>query len=50
MGVILANKDNGGLGVGSLTSINIVLLFKWIWHLKTESTALWKQIITGIHY
>ncbi|GJX60146.1 putative RNA-directed DNA polymerase, eukaryota, reverse transcriptase zinc-binding domain protein [Tanacetum coccineum] len=27
----LASKDHGGLGIGSISGLNIGLLFKWIW-------------------
>lgn len=31
---VFARKDNGGLGLGSLQSINLSLLLKWIWRFK----------------
>nr|GEV77062.1 hypothetical protein [Tanacetum cinerariifolium] len=38
----LANKNNGGLGIGSIYGLNIGLLFKWIWrvHLSDLSGVL----------
>nr|KAJ0193757.1 hypothetical protein LSAT_V11C800390710 [Lactuca sativa] len=46
---VLADKELGGLGVSSLKSLNIALLCKWIWRLKSENSSLWKQVICGIH-
>lgn len=46
---ITASKENGGLGVGSLKSLNIGLLVKWWWRLRKEPTALWSKIVVGIH-
>lgn len=46
---VLVSKECGSLGVGSLRSINIALLFKWIWRIKSVSTTLWSQAICAIH-
>nr|KAJ0200215.1 hypothetical protein LSAT_V11C600306310 [Lactuca sativa] len=46
---VLADKESGGLGVGSLKSLNIALLCKWIWRFKSENSSLWKQAKCGIH-
>lgn len=47
--VVLVPKDMGGLEVGSLMSLNLALLIKWIWRYKTDSTCLWRQVICRIH-
>nr|KAJ0203637.1 hypothetical protein LSAT_V11C500259620 [Lactuca sativa] len=39
----------GGIGLGSIKSLNISLLAKWIWRLKTDSSALWANVIRFIH-
>nr|KAJ0186248.1 hypothetical protein LSAT_V11C900458420 [Lactuca sativa] len=44
--VILASKDQGGLGVGSLKSINISLIFQVD---LLDGSSLWCQVIVGIH-
>ncbi|KAL7591412.1 hypothetical protein Lser_V15G32700 [Lactuca serriola] len=46
---IIASKDNGGLGIGSIRALNIALMAKWWWRLKTEPVSLWCRTITGIH-
>nr|KAJ0204439.1 hypothetical protein LSAT_V11C500287950 [Lactuca sativa] len=46
---VTAPKECGGLGVGSIRALNVGLIVKWWWRLQTESTALWSQVITGIH-
>lgn len=46
---VIADKDKGGLGVGSLKSINISLLVKWLWRLRSESSTQWAKVITGVH-
>lgn len=45
---VLAAKDFGGLGVGSLKSLNIYALCEWIWRLKAETNTLWHRVISGI--
>lgn len=46
---ITAPKENGGLGVGSLRALNIALLSKWWWRLKTDKSTMWCKVITGFH-
>ncbi|GKD55794.1 hypothetical protein Tco_1289181, partial [Tanacetum coccineum] len=46
---VLLSKDSGGLGVSSCFAFNIALLFKWIWHFKTQQRALWVKIVKAIH-
>lgn len=38
-------KDEGGLGVKDLRSMNLTLLSKWRWIGMVEMSALWKDII-----
>nr|GEX14101.1 RNA-directed DNA polymerase, eukaryota, reverse transcriptase zinc-binding domain protein [Tanacetum cinerariifolium] len=38
-----ASFDKGGLGVGSLSAFNKVLLLKWRWHLFNFLNSLWVQ-------
>ncbi|KAI3509571.1 hypothetical protein L1887_24947 [Cichorium endivia] len=42
---VLASKSAGGLGVGSIRALNVALIVKWWWRLKTEKDALWGKII-----
>ncbi|KAI3517218.1 hypothetical protein L1887_16430 [Cichorium endivia] len=46
---VVAPKDKGGLGLGSLKALNIALITKWWWRLRSEKTALWSRVIKGIH-
>lgn len=46
---MIAPKADGGLGVGSIRSLNIGLIVKWWWRLKTEMDSLWGRTIRGIH-
>ena len=48
-GKVIAPKDKGGLGVGSIYALNIGLIVKWWWRLKISPSSLWCRIITGIH-
>lgn len=43
------NKDNGGLWVRSLKSLNISLLVKWWWRLRSEPFTLWEKVITWVY-
>ncbi|GKB82716.1 RNA-directed DNA polymerase, eukaryota, reverse transcriptase zinc-binding domain protein [Tanacetum coccineum] len=40
--------DRGGLGIGSLASLNLALLQKWRWRFYKEK-ALWCRVIKAIH-
>nr|GFA53106.1 RNA-directed DNA polymerase, eukaryota, reverse transcriptase zinc-binding domain protein [Tanacetum cinerariifolium] len=44
-----ASKDLGGLGIGSISGLNIGLLFKWIRRFLCNSSALWVRVIKSIH-
>jgi len=46
---ILVSKDDGGLGVGSLSSFNKAKLFKWRWRFFHSPNALWVFVIKAIH-
>ncbi|KAJ9545124.1 hypothetical protein OSB04_024831 [Centaurea solstitialis] len=43
---VLRDKENGGLGVGSLKALNIAMLGKWWWRERTEPNAKWKEVVT----
>lgn len=45
----LAEKKNGGLGIGSMEDLNKALLAKWFWRYKTEEGSLWVKVIDSIH-
>ncbi|XP_071708271.1 uncharacterized protein [Rutidosis leptorrhynchoides] len=47
--LILASREKGGLGIGSLNSFNLALLLKWWWRLVNNPNALWVQMIKSIH-
>ncbi|KAL4562127.1 hypothetical protein LXL04_034321 [Taraxacum kok-saghyz] len=44
---VIALKDLGGLGVDSIRALNIALLIKWRWRLKTKPNSLWAKVIVG---
>ncbi|XP_023738523.1 uncharacterized protein LOC111886502 [Lactuca sativa] len=46
---IIAPKKVGGIGLGSIYSLNISLLAKWLWRLKSDSSVLWAKVIRGVH-
>lgn len=46
---MIASKEAGGLGIGSLKALNLALMAKWWWRVKTEKDALWVQLISAIH-
>ncbi|KAK9047824.1 hypothetical protein SSX86_033214, partial [Deinandra increscens subsp. villosa] len=46
---ILAPKNKGGLGIGSLNIANLALLSKWIWKYKSDPNSLWAKVIRAIH-
>lgn len=46
---VTSPKEVGGLGLGSLRSLNISFLTKWWWRLRLEQNALWARIIMAIH-
>ncbi|KAL4567347.1 hypothetical protein LXL04_022930 [Taraxacum kok-saghyz] len=47
--VVLGSKKQGGLGVGSIASMNWALLIKWLWRFKNENTTLWRRVVCGLH-
>ncbi|GKC55456.1 RNA-directed DNA polymerase, eukaryota, reverse transcriptase zinc-binding domain protein [Tanacetum coccineum] len=47
--LVLASKEKGGLGIGSLYSLNHALIQKWQWHFFNNPQSLWVQLIKSIH-
>ncbi|GKA43833.1 RNA-directed DNA polymerase, eukaryota, reverse transcriptase zinc-binding domain protein [Tanacetum coccineum] len=47
--LVLASKDRGGLGFGSLHSLNLALLYKWRWRFHNHHNALWAKIIKNLY-
>ncbi|GKB45996.1 RNA-directed DNA polymerase, eukaryota, reverse transcriptase zinc-binding domain protein [Tanacetum coccineum] len=47
--VALASKDKGGLGIGSLYSLNHTLIQKWCWRFLNNPHALWSRLIVAVH-
>ncbi|GJV47498.1 RNA-directed DNA polymerase, eukaryota, reverse transcriptase zinc-binding domain protein [Tanacetum coccineum] len=45
----LTSKDKGGLGIGSLYSLNHALIQKWRWRFLHNPHALWARLIVDIH-
>lgn len=48
-GSILAAKDDGGVGFGSLEGMNHALLYRWRWRAFNNPNSLWVRVITAIH-
>lgn len=46
---VVAPKSEGGLGVGTICTLNTSLLVKWWWRLKTKQYSLQVNVIKGIH-
>ena len=46
---VVAPKSEGGLGVGTIRTLNTSLLVKWWWRLKTEKNSLWVNVVKGFH-
>jgi len=47
--IVVKARKRGGLGLGSLMSKNISMLFKWIWRLNSSGHALWKQVTSHFY-
>ncbi|KAL7616380.1 hypothetical protein Lser_V15G02077 [Lactuca serriola] len=47
--LVIAPKDQGGVGIGSLECFNYALLQKWRWCFLTESNSLWRKVIIALH-
>ncbi|GJY03614.1 RNA-directed DNA polymerase, eukaryota, reverse transcriptase zinc-binding domain protein [Tanacetum coccineum] len=45
----LASKVHGGLGIGSLFSLNQALILKWRWRFFQNPNALWVRVIKAVH-
>lgn len=39
----------GGIGINSLSEMNVALLTKWVWRLKSQPDSLWARCIKSIH-
>ncbi|KAJ0941986.1 putative RNA-directed DNA polymerase [Helianthus annuus] len=46
---IMAPKELGGAGLGSLKEANYALLAKWWWRFKVENNSIWKKVVWSIH-
>ncbi|GKA64157.1 RNA-directed DNA polymerase, eukaryota, reverse transcriptase zinc-binding domain protein [Tanacetum coccineum] len=46
---VMASRLEGGLGVGSLFSLNRAMLFKWLWRFFHNPNALWVSVIRALH-
>lgn len=46
---VMAPKEIGGLGVGSIRDTNIALLCKWRWNYKACPGSFWTSVIKAIH-
>nr|KAJ0219540.1 hypothetical protein LSAT_V11C300110260 [Lactuca sativa] len=46
---VLNSRDDGGLGIGSLTAFNYVLLAKWWWRFRNDNRGIWHDVIMSLH-
>lgn len=46
---IIASKESGGLGVGSLNAFNAALIVKWWWRFRKDPGSIWAKLITSMH-
>ncbi|KAJ0601850.1 putative RNA-directed DNA polymerase [Helianthus annuus] len=47
---IMAPKEAGGVGIGSLKEVNFALLAKWWWRFKVDNKSIWKKVVWSIHH
>ena len=47
--LVIAPKDQGGVGIASLECFNYALLQKWRWRFLTEPNSLWRKVIIALH-
>ncbi|GKG57824.1 hypothetical protein Tco_0587422, partial [Tanacetum coccineum] len=45
----LASKELGGLGVGSISTLNKALMFKWIWRFMVTFEDMWIKAIKNVY-
>nr|KAJ0222789.1 hypothetical protein LSAT_V11C200061880 [Lactuca sativa] len=48
-GSVIASKETGGLGVGSLNAFNTALIVKWWWRFRKDPGSIWAKAITSMH-
>nr|XP_043623679.1 uncharacterized protein LOC122595393 [Erigeron canadensis] len=48
-GSVLALKDDGGVGFGSLEAMNYALLYRWRWRALSNPNNLWVRVVAAIH-
>ncbi|KAI3728414.1 hypothetical protein L6452_17050 [Arctium lappa] len=46
---VLNSKENGGLVIGSLKSLNLAMLGKWWWRYRTDTDAMWRGIVNNFY-
>ncbi|CAI9275321.1 unnamed protein product [Lactuca saligna] len=46
---VTASKEAGGLGIGTIKSLNVSLIAKWWWRLRAGLPTTWANVITGLH-
>ena len=46
---IIASKESGGLGVGSLNAFNAALIVKWWWRFRKDPGSISAKAITSMH-
>ncbi|KAL6511810.1 hypothetical protein OROGR_021407 [Orobanche gracilis] len=48
-GSVLAGRDVGGIGIGSLNAMNVALLYKWRWRGLISPESMWVRVVSDIH-
>ncbi|GJR56771.1 RNA-directed DNA polymerase, eukaryota, reverse transcriptase zinc-binding domain protein [Tanacetum coccineum] len=46
---VCSPKSCGGLGVGSLSALNLAMMSKWWWQFHLEKNSLLRHVVTSIH-
>nr|KAJ0210501.1 hypothetical protein LSAT_V11C400179540 [Lactuca sativa] len=46
---MVKHKSKGGFGINCLKSLNLALLAKWWWRLKSEENNFWSACIIALH-
>lgn len=46
---VIASKETGELGVGSLNVFNTTLIVKWWWRFRKDPGSIWAKLITSMH-
>lgn len=46
---VIASRDEGRLGIGSLFSFNRVMIFCWLWRFNHSRDLFWVRVIKSMY-